>query len=99
MSNQTFVEPKSFMRVCDIPDASLFTTLFVLFGKHFFVGLVNRIGAMVHSITRSFAKSPCSKVNIWSNYWGRLAIIVNKYCLMDPFYVTIEKNFITVGRI
>ena len=44
MSNQTFVEPKSFMRVCDIPDASLFTTLFVLFGKHFFVGLVNRIG-------------------------------------------------------
>ena len=45
MSNQTFVEPKSFMRVCDIPDASLFTTLFVLFGKHFFVGLVNRIGA------------------------------------------------------
>ena len=23
---------------------------------------------------------------------------MNKYCLMDPFYVTIEKNFITVGR-
>ena len=46
MSNQTFVEPKSFMRVCDIPDASLFTTLFVLFGKHFFVGH----GAFDHAI-------------------------------------------------
>jgi hypothetical protein len=34
-------------RLCDIPDASFLTTLFVgVSGKHFFMGLVKRIGSL-----------------------------------------------------
>ena len=43
-------------RLCDIPDASFLTTLFVgVSGKHFFTGLVKRIGSLNFVRLRAFA--------------------------------------------
>ena len=43
-------------RLCDIPDASFLTTLFVgVSGKHFFMGLVKRIGSLNFVRLRAFA--------------------------------------------